>query len=458
MSAGQVKARVKIISSDADAVNFAAGEILVTRITDPTMVMMMSRAAAIVTDIGGMTSHPAIVSREMGIPCVVATKNATAELIDGMEIIVDGASGEISVEMSPETENHSSVDHDSQELLSAYRAAFAMMDSDTFQGSTDYSVMDPLIAESWTGKVLEIIAEAKRQKLTPLEVADLLHTPTAIRSLAFFDLFMASYSKRPKKQKMAIAQFYIDALKAKCLDDPFCLAGRNRVHAEDEVARLADKVSRADQLIAKSLGRLVNACYHLGYSLYGDMNPQLVYENYGPYSAERDGREYLMVVKEYKNMKPVEFWPETSKLPIENIRIVCLYEDVKFSIDAITHTNYDGDVINGLKFYAVYVNGKLVGMDEVERVTALLERYSSFLWHIFKTFDERQFKKIYVYQKAFNYINLCGRLGLDWRPTKELIDEISEKPYKQWPDFKSSKERDEFMLKIVDPATDFSGD
>lgn len=458
VSAGLVKARVKIITSDNDAVNFTAGEILVTRITDPTMVMMMSRAAAIVTDIGGMTSHPAIVSREMGIPCIVATKTATKDLTDGMDIIVDGSSGEVMIEEDFETNVETSMGKDCENLIKAYRAAFATMDSDTFQGATDYSVMDPLIAKCWTDKVLGIIREAKKRNLSSLEVADLLHTPTAIRSLAFFDLFMSSICKRSKEQKREIAKFYIDALKEKCVEDPFCLEGKNKIHDDKEIDNLSINLKKADQSVAKSLGRLVNACYHMGYSLFGDMNPQLVYENYGPYSTAKDGHEYLMVVKEYKNMKPIEFWPETSKLPIEKIKIVCLYENVKFSIDAITHTNYEGDVVNGLKYYAVYVNGEMVDVSEVERVTALLERYSSFLWHIFKTFDEKQFKKIYVYQKAFNYSNLCDRLGLDWRPEKEIVDEMLNKPLKKWPDFKSAKERDEYMLKIVDPATEFSGE
>jgi pyruvate,water dikinase len=56
---------------------------------------MMAKAAAIVTDIGGLTSHPAIVSREMGTPCVVSTKVATTTLKDGMTVRVDGSSGKV---------------------------------------------------------------------------------------------------------------------------------------------------------------------------------------------------------------------------------------------------------------------------------------------------------------------------------------------------------------------------
>ncbi len=61
--------------------------------TTPDMVPAMSRASAIVTDEGGMTCHAAIVSRELGVPCVVGTREATKKIAEGSEITVDGKSG-----------------------------------------------------------------------------------------------------------------------------------------------------------------------------------------------------------------------------------------------------------------------------------------------------------------------------------------------------------------------------
>lgn len=94
-SSGTVEGKAHIIFPGEATSSFQEGEILITTITDPTMVMAMVKAAAIVTDIGGITSHPAILSREMGIPCVVNTKEATKSIKDGMYICVDGARGEI---------------------------------------------------------------------------------------------------------------------------------------------------------------------------------------------------------------------------------------------------------------------------------------------------------------------------------------------------------------------------
>ncbi len=71
------------------------GDILVTVMTTPDFVPAMKRAVAIVTDRGGRTAHAAIVSRELGIPCVVGTERATSVLTNGQVITVDGSRGKI---------------------------------------------------------------------------------------------------------------------------------------------------------------------------------------------------------------------------------------------------------------------------------------------------------------------------------------------------------------------------
>ena len=87
--------KVKIVRSlkDLDKVN--KGDVLVTKMTNPDMVLTMQKSSAIITDEGGLTAHAAIVSREMGIPSVVGTNNATEILRDNMEVSVDGYSGKI---------------------------------------------------------------------------------------------------------------------------------------------------------------------------------------------------------------------------------------------------------------------------------------------------------------------------------------------------------------------------
>jgi pyruvate,water dikinase len=92
-SPGRSSGKVNMIMDVKDIANFKEGEILVTEMTAPDWVPAMRKAAAIVTNGGGMTAHAAIVSRELGVPCVVGTKRATEVLKTGQEVSVDGALG-----------------------------------------------------------------------------------------------------------------------------------------------------------------------------------------------------------------------------------------------------------------------------------------------------------------------------------------------------------------------------
>ncbi|MEM4496386.1 MAG: pyruvate, water dikinase [Archaeoglobaceae archaeon] len=92
-SPGVASGRVRIIFDVKDILKVEKGDILVTTMTTPDMVPAMERAAAIVTDEGGITCHAAIVSRELGVPAVVGTKNATKVLNENMIVTVDGERG-----------------------------------------------------------------------------------------------------------------------------------------------------------------------------------------------------------------------------------------------------------------------------------------------------------------------------------------------------------------------------
>ena len=98
-SPGRVSGIAHVILSPNLIDNFKEGEILVTEMTAPDWVPAMKKAKAIVTDSGGMTCHASIVSRELGIPCVVGTKSrgtsATLKIETGMQITVDATNGVI---------------------------------------------------------------------------------------------------------------------------------------------------------------------------------------------------------------------------------------------------------------------------------------------------------------------------------------------------------------------------
>ena len=94
-SPGMASGPVKIVPEASQIDKVKTGDVLVAEMTTPDFVPAMKRAVAIVTDRGGRTAHAAIVSRELGIPCVVGAEGATTTLTDGQIITVDGSRGKV---------------------------------------------------------------------------------------------------------------------------------------------------------------------------------------------------------------------------------------------------------------------------------------------------------------------------------------------------------------------------
>lgn len=109
-SPGIAHGRVVFIDDLSQIDRVKTGDVMVTAMTNPDMVPAMKKAVAVVTDEGGRTCHAAIVSRELGIPCIVGSKSATTVLQEGTEVTVDATRGVVyrgRVDLSSDEDKHS---------------------------------------------------------------------------------------------------------------------------------------------------------------------------------------------------------------------------------------------------------------------------------------------------------------------------------------------------------------
>ena len=90
---GVASGQAKIVNDPKDYQSFKPGNILITKMITPNMISIMKLASAFVTDEGGITCHAAIISRELGIPCIIGTKHATKIFKDGDLVEVDATNG-----------------------------------------------------------------------------------------------------------------------------------------------------------------------------------------------------------------------------------------------------------------------------------------------------------------------------------------------------------------------------
>jgi pyruvate,water dikinase len=102
-SPGRYTGTARVVMDESQFDRIQAGDVLVCPVTSPVWSILFSRIGALVTDVGGTLSHPAIIAREFGIPAVVATGNGTTFVGDGDRVEVDGVSGAVRIlSRSPE--------------------------------------------------------------------------------------------------------------------------------------------------------------------------------------------------------------------------------------------------------------------------------------------------------------------------------------------------------------------
>jgi len=100
VSAGVVEGRARVIRDVADA-DLEAGDILVTAFTDPSFTPLFVAIEGLVTEVGGLMTHGAVIAREYGLPAVVGVQHATRMIRDGQRIRLDGTNGYVEILPEP---------------------------------------------------------------------------------------------------------------------------------------------------------------------------------------------------------------------------------------------------------------------------------------------------------------------------------------------------------------------
>jgi pyruvate,water dikinase len=96
-SAGTAVGRARVVMDASDPCALEPGDVLVAPLTDPAWTPLFTVASAVVVEVGGQVSHAVIVSRELGLPCVISVEDATRRIPDGAIVAVDGSAGTVTI-------------------------------------------------------------------------------------------------------------------------------------------------------------------------------------------------------------------------------------------------------------------------------------------------------------------------------------------------------------------------
>ncbi len=340
-----------------------------------------------------------------------------------------------------------------EEFLQAVEIGINGMDWRTLEPIDCFEII-PLYAKESTEYLLKIIDMTK--DVDPGLIAKDMHSPSAIRIQMILSLIKGNVAGASKEDMAKIATFYYKVLQAGCTQDPFTKYGKNHVHKEHEIKSILAKLKNASPQIARELGKLANSCYHVSHALYSDINPQICYENFGPYDVSKEyGKGHIVVIKQFTNLAPVELWKEKiGGMPHKEIKMCYLYKDVNLKVDMLSHATYEGDLLNGLQKYAIEIDGREIeDITHVSKITQKIGLKAIEMWNHLTSLDFEDAKRVYLEQECYNFINVCKRVGIDWKPSEEMIKAVRGKVLvKEFvPKFESNRELGAFWNSIIDP-------
>lgn len=472
-SKGIATGNVKVIKGIEDALKFQKGDILVTMMTDPAMTPMMAKAAGIICSIGGLTSHSSVLAREMGIPCIVSVKNALDVLKDGMRVSMDGKSGVVSLgervataeapaeAAKPAVAIPATLGKDwIDEFIRGQFIALGSMDLVTLRPFSHVE-FHPLFAKEWIDYLKELISAAEKKNIPPKTLASAMPPSEILCQMLFLstDLKLARIPKEERVKIFAFFQALIDSLGKK---DPFNIQGSYILHSQKEIDEiLSRQFQKGTEDAARQLGRMFMAGYHLVNGLWSDIYTDNGAENYGAYDVSRRyGDGAVLVIKHLKNLRPVELWPERKGVKHEDVRIYCVYKNVKFSTDLIScHTVYEGDVIQGLVGWRVEADGKQVtSLSEIETMEQNFQEHAVPQWNMLIGLPFEELKQAGLKMRCSVFRKMREMAGLDWKPSTAMQEAVRNKPFDIQKYFKVPKGKEammEYWRKVMDPRVDF---
>lgn len=346
------------------------------------------------------------------------------------------------------------------QYIESVHTALGAMDFGTLQ-PFDHLQFSPLIAKEWIEKISELMKRTKEQNMSTKELAALWPGMSSLRCQMCFMILDLKSVRIPKEKCVEITRFLFEMLQHGAKEDVHGF-NSNITMTKKEVKALFKKkqLKRATPAIAKNLGMIYNSLYNLGAGYYVDFYLDYGIENDGPYDvSEIYGLGHILVIKHVRGMKPVELFPEAEGFIADDVTIYCVYKDVKYTTNLVSvHSIYEGDTINGLKYWGMEIDGRMAGEQELDDIFEKSAQASIEQWQRLTSlsFEDQKVKAAEI--RCFGMRKLFERVGMDWRPSQNMLDALKGKPFKDnsyWKIPEDEKKKKEYWKKMYDPREEF---
>jgi phosphohistidine swiveling domain-containing protein len=433
-SAGFASGVARVITNFSQIGQVQKGEILVSVRTTPDYVEAFTKVKGIVTDIGGATSHAAIVSRELGIPAVVDTGNGTETIKTGDIITVNGSTGEVYKGEVKGLESHSKepkyhiekTGNEIDDLLNSMIGVFVDVRDlwpmppvnlfpyfDVDQALSTYQKLKELVEGGMPFKDIAKLFDRAEQVRYLLINTGPASLKTA-HNLKIADITI--------EDQVKFTEWCIQIIKELTQEDPLCLDGKNIYWPQEKVDEFVSNYSwqEVTDEYREAVDKLSINLYSMNWAFYWNYYGAAGYDIHGPYRP-KDFEGSQLIIKDYFNPAPTELWSLAKDVPFKSAMLAQVYKYTDIKISFGNRIVNQGDLAGNNSHFVFIIDGKHVTDIKTIRNLAqmaaeITKRQTDYINAMEKMDVARMGAKLSFYIHKDFYMHF----GKDWYPEADI--------------------------------------
>ncbi|MEK7601207.1 MAG: hypothetical protein AAB480_01595 [Patescibacteria group bacterium] len=293
-------------------------------------------------------------------------------------------------------------------------------------GPLDFNQCFRALNGAFIEKLHEAIVQIKRKKIPAGEVARHFLSPSGFRAVFYFAVTEYAFSDHTKRAQAREVFDFFNGVLGRMFKKDIWAYESNVIHSENEVAALIRRTpwTKGSSDSARLVARLGNSASALSYALYRDYYVAESQEVYGPYDASSHfGPHHILVIKHYPKMRPIALWPQARTFRHADKKLYLIYEGVKMKCEFIgMHTRYEGDLMSGLRKYAVEIDGVFYNDPKaIKKKTEYIGGLAVKQWGLYRSMSKQDLKMKFLEWMCWSCRPLFELAGTDTGPSDTMM-------------------------------------
>lgn len=472
-SQGLYSGKVRLVHSVEDLDKVQEGEILVCSKTTPDYTAVFERIGAVVTETGGMTSHAAVVARELGKPSVVGTKDAMTILRNEQVITVFGSIGKVydgivevdSVDVesikAEGIEDHFLLSGNDIDDFLSYMLISLPPEQEIWPMSP--SQMLPFFDMNQAIDLLRKFRQLDEDGVSDRQVAELFVTPARVKTMIINVAILGSKTAHrllPEQVTVADQIYLTEKLlklcKLLCNNDDKYLYGRTLFFKQEQIKELEHMILEREGNDLKVSNDFSSTTFLLNWSFVWDIFSYTTNTLHGPYDlSAAHGPDRQLMIRQLDFKELTEVWPLAEELPCRTITFYQVYQTKNLWMSVGARLRGEGD-FSHLKKQIILIDGEYVSDEDLIKLSQYFKELTAKQTNYINEMDKRELIVRSAKLSYFSFKNFYTYFKEDWFPENEVrktVSELYDKIFAPKPEAK--KRSGEDTRRLWDPRNEY---